>query len=90
MKPEDQIITKQEYINYIDEKQTPTLNLIWSEMIKKLSKEMQQEAKQKGFQLIEQERLLGMVNLIIKVPNASKSLNDAMSNQYPYILCLLD
>lgn len=90
MRPEEQIITKQEYLDYKNGKYVYSLDRIWKNILNQLPKKQRDEATQKGYELSEFSNNLGILNLKISVPNSSKDFDREFMSIYPFIMCYWD
>lgn len=90
MKPEDQVISIDEYTDYLKGKKVEKIEEIWKRLIADLPENLKKEAVVKGYRLAEQSKLTSYINLLIEIPNASEKLSKALLGTYPFIICLID
>ena len=87
MSIEDRIISKKDLFDFKEGKDNVKINKIWQEILNDLPEKLKKEAINKGFNLTEIDRSMELINLIIEIPKASQSLELALVNLNPFIIC---
>lgn len=90
MKAEEQLITKEDYEEFLKNGSNKNIELIWKHVLSLLTQESRTEAVIKGYKLKEGEISMGILNLYFDVPNASAQLIKELNSHYTTIMCLLD
>lgn len=90
MKTEEQVITKQDYDEFLKIGTNKQIQIIWEHILNLLTEESKKEALEKGYKLKEEDESMGMINLTFEVPNASQNLIDDLARHYAIIICYTD